>query len=159
MKNAKKRSELLAKIADLEKIREEKIQEARRQAILWENSLSVHSLRRHCDGEDQEEQWTGEVWKSEDAMEEIVLDEDYVKDLLTPFAFNKVCFCSTTFVALQEYDRQRTVDETHWHHIKCVNEDSYTLFGDYGKKVFHPLSAADHIPAAQQMFYRRSTLS
>jgi hypothetical protein len=133
-----KRIELRQRIKIQEDIRDKIPQEARKHILLLGDSECVHSLRfGSCllDDRTETEAWQAQMWTSEQELTTIILEEKYVKTLLTPFALQKQCFLSDKFIPLRKYDRQQTVDETYFDIIVCVDENSYTLIDGQGREV------------------------
>jgi hypothetical protein len=135
-----KRFELRKRIEIQEDIRDKIPQEARKQILLLGDTECVHSLRfgsclRDEDDQRETEAWQAQIWTSEQEMTTTILNEKYVKTLLTPFALQKQCFVSDKFIPLRRYDRQQTVNETYFDIIMCVDENSYTLIDGQGREV------------------------
>ena len=100
--------------------------EATRQVLLWNDTRCVHSVRQLAATESNKKgEWQARVWNSARVLKEVELSEKYAKFLLTPHAFfKKECFRLDTFVRLQDYDRQQTVDAgTHEYITKLLHYD------------------------------------
>jgi len=154
-KNKKKREELEGSILDLEDDKNRIPRSARTRVLLDDDHECVHSLRfGRCterfadigavDDQPDAQIWQGEVWTYANKLEVIAFNESYVKTLLTPFAFKKRYFQSDEFIPLVKYDRQQTVDETHFARIFKVNKKNYTLIDNDGFRVFSVSAAWVH---------------
>jgi hypothetical protein len=108
--------------------------EATRQVLLWNDTRCIHSIRRLSGtGECQ-----ARMWNSAGVLEEVELSEQYVKFLLSSSAFKKERFRSDTFVSLQDYDRQQTVDGATFQSVTKSSAFEFTMKDSDGKAVNVP---------------------
>lgn len=135
MKSATKsqKRRLLNEIRDLEWMMVNHRSEAKNNLLLWEYPRSVHSVKARLVRGKLE--WTGLLWKSKHERESVDLTDEYVKYLLTSEAYKKKCFRSDKFVALQKYDRQTTVNETHFRGVRKIDQYHFQVVDCQGQKV------------------------
>jgi len=127
------REDIEKKIKDLEWMMVNYRVEAQKNLLLWEYPRSVHSLKvKVVRGR---EEWIGLVWYSKNQRQTVELTDEYVRYLLTAEAYKKQCFRSGEFVALRKYDRQSTVDETHFRGVRKISSHQFQVVDCQGQKV------------------------
>lgn len=128
-----KKKQLQKEIRDLEWMTVHHRMEAKKNLLLWEHPRSVHSLK--VTFSKGKEEWVGLVWYSKNQREPVELTDEYIRYLLTPDAYKKKCFRTGKFVPLQKYDRQATVDETHFRGVRKINQYQFQVVDCQGQRV------------------------
>ena len=127
------------------------------ETMLQAHQMAVRSLKKNRSG------WVGQVWISPTHTFELELEDDCVGRMLShnckrDRGFFDQLRTSSSFTLLRKYDRQQTIDETHFRTVACEHVDDgedrvlFTVCDIAGQHVIVSAEwVTEHLPLASVM--------